>query len=51
MTISRHPENLTQTIEWLDIATLRPHPRNGRHRPAELAHLRQRSREYAELDG
>ena len=47
MTISRHPEDLTQTLEWLAIATLHPHPRNdGTHPPAELAHLRQSIRDH-----
>jgi DNA methylase len=36
------PDNdLTETLERLDLATLRPHPRNdGTHPPDELAHLK-----------
>jgi DNA modification methylase len=40
-------DDLTTTIELLDIATLRPHPRNDRiHPPDEIAHLRQSIREH-----
>jgi ParB-like chromosome segregation protein Spo0J len=40
-------QDLTETLERLDVATLRPHPRNdGTHPPDEIAHLRQSIREH-----
>src|SRR4030095_9982055 len=39
--------DLTTTLERLDLAMLRPHPRHdGAHPPDEIAHLRQSIREH-----
>src|SRR4030095_399478 len=39
--------DLTTTLERLDLATLRPHPRNdGAHPPDQMAHRRQSIREH-----